>query len=316
MPEDFEFDDEATAVVNLTELRAARSAQKKHHLLVHVQGSELGRVRVLEATEILLGRAADADVWLADDGVSRRHARLVRHSGRYAVEDLNSANGTFVQGERILRHVLEDGDQIQLGPHAVFRYSMTDEDQKNLLEQLYATSVTDALTGARNREYLDGLLVSEISFAKRHDTALSFLLFDLDHFKRVNDTYGHPAGDAVLTEVVRAVRAEMRAEDCLCRYGGEEFALVLRAIDTAGARILAERIRQTVSELVVRHESHEIRLTVSIGCGTLWELEDATPTALIELADRRLYSAKRAGRNRVVAEDLTAQPTITSLDPV
>ncbi len=315
MPEDFDFDDEATAVVNLTELRATRNAQKKHHLLVHIQGTELGRVRTLTEADVLLGRAADADVWLADDGVSRRHARLVRSAGRYAVEDLNSANGTFVQGERVERRLLEDGDQIQLGPSAVFRYSITDEDQKNLLEQLYATSVTDSLTGARNREYLDGLLVSEISFAKRHESALAFLLFDLDHFKQVNDTYGHPAGDAVLVEVARAVRGEMRAEDFLCRYGGEEFALVLRAIDAPGVRTLAERIRATVANLVVGYDRHQIRITVSIGCASIWELEEQTPSALIELADRRLYVAKKAGRNRVVFEDLTAQPTITSLDP-
>lgn len=314
MPEDFDFDDEATAVVNLTDLRAARNAQKKHNLLVHVQGTELGRVRVLTQAELLLGRSGDADVWIGDDGVSRKHARLVRDEGGYVIEDLASANGTFVQGERVERHVLVDGDQIQLGPTAVFRYSITDEDQKNLLEQLYSTSVTDSLTGARNREYLDGLLVSELSFAKRHDLELGFVLFDLDHFKRVNDTHGHPAGDAVLIEVAQAVRGEVRAEDSLCRYGGEEFAVVLRSVDSKGAAAMAERIRNVIADLTVRHEGLELKITASLGSASIHELEDPTPSGLIDLADKRLYVAKKSGRNRVVSDGNGAARSIDNLD--
>lgn len=307
MPAHFEFDDEATAVVNLTDLRAARKLQSKYHLLVHVQGTQLGRVHVLPPTGLLLGRSGEADVWIGDDGVSRKHARFVADDGGFVVEDLNSANGTFVQGVRITRHHLQDGDQIQLGPSAMFRYSIEDEDQKNLLEQLYSTSVTDSLTGARNREYLDGLLVSELSFARRHDLALSFILFDLDHFKQVNDNFGHPAGDAVLREVAHAVRSAVRAEDSLCRYGGEEFAIVLRNVDRMGAHSTGERIRAIVAGLVVRHEKLELRVTASVGCASASEIEDATPVALIDLADKRLYVAKKTGRNRVVSQGSMAE---------
>ena len=304
VPGDLEFDDEATAVVNLADLRsAARNQQKKFHLLVNVHGTEMGRVRVLSQSNVLLGRSTDADVWIGDDGVSRKHARLVLDGDTYVVEDLKSANGTFVQGEKVSRHVLADGDQVQLGPSAVFRYSVTDEDQKNLLEQLYSTSVTDALTGARNREYLDALLVTELSYSKRHDLALSFVLFDLDHFKRVNDTYGHPAGDAVLIEVAKVVRAEVRVEDCVCRYGGEEFGVVLRNVDLVGARAMGERILAVIRELRVKHDTTTLEITASVGCASARELADATPNSLIELADKRLYVAKKSGRNRVVAEN-------------
>lgn len=301
--DDWEDGDEATAVVNLADLRRNTKAQpiKNFHLLVHVQGTELGRVRQLTQDVTLIGRSTDADLWLGDDGVSRKHARLVKVDDAFTLEDLNSANGTFVQGERITKKTLVDGDQIQLGPTAIFRYSVTDEDQKALLEQLYSTSVTDALTGARNREYLDSLLVTELSYADRHDHDLSFVLFDLDHFKSVNDTYGHQAGDSVLVKVADAVRSQLRAEDSLCRYGGEEFCIVLRNIDLAGAHAMGERVRLVIENLAIQHEALTLKVTTSVGCASRRELSDVSPSSLISLADGRLYKAKQAGRNRVVS---------------
>ncbi len=302
--DDYGESEEATAVVNITEYqRSKNEGRREHHLLVHVQGTEMGRVRELEGNSILIGRSTDAEIWLSDDGVSRKHARFVRQGNRFVLEDLHSANGTFVQGNRIERKILTNGDQIQLGPNAIFRYSITDDDQKALLEQLYSTSVTDPLTGARNREYLDTLLVSEMSYAKRHGHDLSFVLFDLDHFKAINDDYGHPAGDAVLAAVANTVRQALRAEDVLCRYGGEEFCVVLRSIDLAGAAAMGERIRNVLENLRVEHEGQVISLTGSVGCASRDELSDPSPTALISLADRRLYLAKTRGRNRVVASD-------------
>lgn len=298
----FDDESEATAVIQLSEVgKSGKARGKDQYLLVQVRGSELGRVRELLGDDLLIGRHNEAEVWIGDDGVSRRHARLVRQGEAYVIEDLGSANGTYVQGERVERRVLRDGDQVQLGPTAIFRYSVTDNDQRALLEQLYSASVTDALTGARNREYLESLLVSELSYAKRHGLDLSFVMFDLDHFKKVNDTHGHPAGDAVLVAVANAVRGELRAEDMLCRYGGEEFAIVLRGIDLLGASKMAERIRVTVATLDIEHEGKVLRATMSVGCSTRSELEEPTREDLIAVADRRLYEAKHSGRNRVVS---------------
>lgn len=299
---DFDDEGEATAILNAADLRRAMPRRSQtHHLLVHAQGTELGRVRVLDGPELTVGRSTDADIWINDDGVSRRHARLLLRGESYVLEDLRSANGTFVQGERISERALQSGDQVQLGPTALFRYSVTDDDQKALLEQLYSTSVTDALTGARNREYLDSLLVSELSYARRHEQPVSFVLFDLDHFKRVNDRYGHPAGDSVLIAVANAVRGELRAEDVLCRYGGEEFGVVLRGVGLQGAASMGERIRGLISALTIRHEQLSLSVTASVGCAASIELPEATPSELIATADRRLYAAKESGRNRVVA---------------
>lgn len=305
MTSKFEFDDdELTAVVKAADLRPPQSRRGVFHLLVHVQGTEMGRVRPLETEQILIGRSGDAAVVVNDDGVSRRHARMNLEGRTYVITDLNSANGTWVQGARLTEpRRLEDGDRIQLGPTLLLRYTVTDADQRALLEKLYATSVTDALTGARNREYLDTLLSAEISYARRHGSDLAFVLFDLDHFKMVNDTFGHPAGDAVLAAVAEAIRVEVRKEDALCRYGGEEFALVLRDIDRAGARTMGERVRSLIEGLAVEYEGQRLEVTASVGVATVKELKEPLAADMVRLADQRLYRAKRAGRNQVVSED-------------
>src|SRR6185369_11331887 len=131
-------------------------------LLVRVRGAELGRVTQLPPERMRVGRSQDCELWLSDDGVSRRHASLVRVGNNYVIEDEGSANGTFVGGVKIERHELHDGDVIQFGPTAVFRYTLSDESQEALLRQLYDASVTDALTGAHNREHFDTQLRAEL----------------------------------------------------------------------------------------------------------------------------------------------------------
>jgi len=241
-------------------------------------------------------------LWLGDDGVSRKHARIFQEGTTYLIEDTESANGTFVQGQRVSRQVLRDGDVIQFGPTAVFRYTVTDESQEALLQQLYDASVTDALTGAHNREHFDTQLRSELSYARRHKVEVSLAFFDVDHFKRVNDSYGHPAGDAVLVALANTIRNMIRNEDVFARYGGEEFALILRGIDCAGANTVGERLRERIEAMRVPTDAGELRVTVSVGCSSFAELDEKTPEALVSAADKRLYAAKHAGRNRVVSQ--------------
>ena len=293
--------DERTAIVSLSELRSSpRKQSKDRHLLVRVKGAELGRVSRLPPEQFRVGRSQDCELWLGDDGVSRKHARIFQEGGAYLVEDTESANGTFVQGQRVSRQLLRDGDVIQFGPTAVFRYTITDESQEALLQQLYDASVTDALTGAHNREHLDSQLRSELSFARRHKADVSLAFFDVDHFKKVNDTYGHQAGDAVLVSLANAIRNMIRNEDVFARYGGEEFALILRGIDLAGAATVGERVRERIEAMRVNFEGKELTITVSVGCSSFTELDEKTPESLVSIADKRLYAAKRSGRNRVV----------------
>ncbi len=295
-------DDDRTAIVNLADLKGpSRTAARDRHLLVRLQGSQVGQVVTLHGSEWKVGRARNADLWLGDSGVSRAHARFVWENGAYVLEDLGSANGSYANGNQITRTSIKDGDVLQFGPTAVFRYSVTDADQEAMLQQLYDASVTDSLTGAYNREHFDTRLESEISFSRRHETQLSLLLLDIDFFKKVNDTYGHQAGDAVLVEMSAAISSNLRAEDVFARYGGEEFAVILRGIDIENAYHVGERFRVIVQSLRIEFGNQVIPITVSVGAASLEGCgEDADSEALIAATDRRLYIAKRGGRNRVV----------------
>jgi two-component system cell cycle response regulator len=294
-------DDEETAVVNLAHLYAARSQVRDRHLLVRVQGGQVGQVFSLGGQPWRVGRARDSDLVLADGGVSRQQAQITWSGDTFRLEDLGSANGTYVNGERITEHQLSDGDLIQFGPSAVFRYEMADADQQALLEQLYDASVTDSLTGAFNREYFDSRLESELSYARRHGTELCLLMLDIDHFKRVNDSFGHPAGDLVLVELASCVSSNMRAEDVFARYGGEEFTIILRNVTLQAAERAGERFRLLIESLRIPIDGKTVPVTVSIGAASLACCEAPDAMALITVADRRLYAAKRGGRNRVVA---------------
>lgn len=276
--------------------------QNRTHVLVRMDGSDVGQVTTLSTTELVVGRLAKSHVHIPFEGVSRQHAKLVWKDGAFWVEDAGSANGTFVHGKRVDLHRLADGDVIQFGPRVVFRYSITDTGEEKILRQLYESSVKDALTGSYNREYMGERLKSEVAYARRHGTEISLLMVDVDHFKRVNDTWGHPAGDAVLIAVVASLSKALRTEDVIARYGGEEFAIILRGTGLAAAHGVGERLRAVVEAAQVEHQGTVICCTVSAGCASLaCTAEEQTVEALIGIADRRLYTAKRGGRNRVVA---------------
>jgi diguanylate cyclase (GGDEF)-like protein len=159
----------------------------------------------------------------------------------------------------------------------------------------------DTLTRAHNRRYLVERLASELAYARRHKTPLALILFDIDHFKRVNDTYGHLAGDEVLREVAALISRLIRTEDVFARYGGEEFVVLARGIEHENAVRFAERIRSAVHRLEVAQEKGVLQVTISAGVSSIAEIPDAnrSPDTLFRLADERLYRAKSGGRNRV-----------------
>jgi diguanylate cyclase (GGDEF)-like protein len=208
-----------------------------------------------------------------------------------------------VQGKRVTRSIVHDDDWVQLGARVSFRFALTDARQEGLLRKLFESSTRDALTGAYNRRHFEDRLRAEIAFAVRHATDCGLLLLDLDHFKRINDSYGHPAGDEVLRQMSQIAGRTLRAEDVFARFGGEEFAVILRGASTRGAARLAERLREALSSQKVSFEGREIPVTLSAGCAALSCCEKPSPEDLVAVADRRLYRAKQSGRNRVVADD-------------
>ncbi len=274
--------------------------------LTRIDGPNAGRVVALRSEQLTIGRSPRADLHLAEEGISRKHARICWANDAYVIEDLASQNGTFVWGKPVTAVQLRQGDLIRLGPVATLRFCWMDEHQKNLLEDLYESSVRDPLTGAFNRRHFSERLESELAYAKRHSTELSLLLLDIDYFKKINDQYGHLEGDRVLRELTRACHQGLRTEDMFARYGGEEFAVLLRGVPLLGAARAAERLRVAIAEQVFVGKP-PLSVSVSIGCASIWCIEDGTSGALIHIADQRLYEAKQAGRGRVVAEGLFAR---------
>jgi diguanylate cyclase (GGDEF)-like protein len=269
--------------------------------LTLVSGSNAGAIYPLLLDENVIGRTKDCSIRIEDPGISRRHARIVRRGpNTYFLEDLSSRNGTFIRGNRVTSQPLSEGDRLAVGPSVEFRFGFTDEAEEGLLRRLYESSVLDALTGAYNRKHFAERLGSELAYAKRHKTPLSLLMFDLDHFKSINDTFGHLGGDHVLRTVTALVKKTLRAEDVFARYGGEEFAIIARGIDVEKAFMFGERVRVIVEAARIEFNQQQITVRVSVGVASLACCTDPSADGIVAKADERLYAAKRSGRNRTV----------------
>src|SRR5262245_35983216 len=222
---------------------------------------------------------------------------MERRSGRWYVVDDGSTNGTYLNEEQIVREaLLNNSDRLKVGPTILKFLSGADAAAK-YHEDIYRMTIVDGLTPIHNKRYLYGALEREVLRARRHDRPLSLLMFDIDFFKRINDQYGHLAGDYVLRELARVVQGRIRRDEVFARYGGEEFVIVLPETPLEGAGALAENLRQRVAEHNFVFQGEGIPLTISIGCALL--TDDKTATDLIQRADEKLYEAKRGGRNRV-----------------
>ena len=268
--------------------------------LIVIGGRAFGQSFTLDHDITNIGRGPQSIIHLDDDGVSREHAQVIRSKDLWVLVDMNSTNGTYHDGESIQVRTLRDGDKIQLGTGTILRFQFQDVVDERYQRSMYESKTRDPLTGIFNRGYFMEAIEREIAFAGRHGQTLALVLFDIDHFKHVNDTYGHSVGDLTLKRLCLAALDIIRKEDIFARYGGEEFALLLRNTSSEMAFILAERMRRCVERLEIIHDGYRIPITISLGIACTSEnFNEVQP--LIRVADERLYRAKDGGRNRTEA---------------
>jgi diguanylate cyclase (GGDEF)-like protein len=292
--------DDTTNVADPAAPPAPRKPGDERAYIIVLAGQNVGEMYKVASEQITLGRGGGADVRLVDEGISRFHCRIRADGGDLFVEDLQSRNGTFLNGERISKRKLEDGDKIQLGRTTVLKFSFHDQLEESFQRRMFDSALRDGLTRAYNKRYFLDRLQGEMRFSLRHRSPLALLLFDLDHFKAVNDTHGHLGGDRVLAEFSGFVLESIRNEDVFARYGGEEFAILCRMINAADALRFAERLRKGTEGLRIEHEGINIPITTSVGLACLPDLAVDTANEVLMAADRALYQAKALGRNRVV----------------
>lgn len=270
----------------------------KEACLVVIYGLDLGKKFNLDRPSLIIGRSSKADIQIDQEAVSRNHCKIINTGKTIMLRDLGSTNGTYINDELVDEYVLRDGDFIKIG-RCIFKFLSGSNIENAYHEEIYRLTTVDGLTQVYNKRYFMENLERELSRCQRYGRDLSLIIFDIDHFKHINDSYGHLAGDAVLKQLAELVKANIRREDFLARYGGEEFAIILPEIDHPSAMVMAEKVRKMVEEEKFRFEKITIPVTVSLGVitheGSLGEALD-----FIKEADQNMYEAKRAGRNKVV----------------
>jgi diguanylate cyclase (GGDEF)-like protein len=266
--------------------------------LVVIYGPELGKRAALSHGTFEIGRSSRSDLPIDQESISRHHARITYDGSRHVVEDLGSTNGTFVNDENVKRQVLKDGDQVKLG-RSILKYMSGENIEANYHEEIYRLMTMDALTQTHNRRYFNEALEREYNRSLRYRRALSLILFDIDHFKNINDAYGHVAGDSVLRQLAFVVKPRLRTQDILARVAGEAFAVLLPEVELDGARSAAEKIRKLVEAARFVVDNKEFGCTVSVGV-TAFDARMTSPPMLYEMVEKNLLAAKSAGRNRVV----------------
>ena len=293
--------------------------------LVFLRGELLAVPIPLERNEVTLGRALEADIRINDSRASRLHARITtmrEPSGviRYRLNDLKSTNGTLLNGKAIQQEFLNDGDKFEIGDQLI-RFEMLDEIDREFQQQIHRLLVHDELTGLLTSKSFFSEMRREAARAEAESMPFCVLMMDLDHFKGVNDTYGHLVGSETLEQVGALIKGALRAGDVGARFGGEEFAAFLLDADYAQGLVAAERVRSAIEKhsfpAVRRGSAEDVRthnMTISVGVAAYPE-DARDPIQLVELADSALYRAKRSGRNRVCAYRPSSESEVVRLRP-
>jgi len=286
-------------------------SDERRPALVFLRGELLAVQIPLERAQVTVGRALDADIRVNDSRASRLHARITTETDEtgvmwYRLKDLDSTNGTILNGKAIDQALLQDGDKFEIGDQLI-RFEMLDEIDREFQQQIHRLLVHDELTGLLTSKSFFSELRREAARAASESMPFCVLMMDIDHFKEVNDTYGHLVGSETLEEVGAVIKQSLRAGDVGARFGGEEFAAFLLDADYGQGMVAAERVRLAIEKhdfSAVRRGSGEQprthKITISVGVASFPD-DGGDPIQLVELADSALYRAKRSGRNCVCA---------------
>ncbi len=271
-------------------------------LIAHPQGRGLGsRYHLVEGTALRIGRSSANEIALPEvASISRRHAKVYLKDSKPVVEDLGSRNGTFVEGVRISEPTeLQTGDCFSIGG-VHFKILAGKDAEQRYFEAIRDLAIRDPLTGLFNRRFFEEEGSRILRRCLRNRRSLATVMFDVDHFKAINDTYGHPCGDSVLRQTAEVVLARMRQEELLARVGGEEFCALCPESGLTAALALAERLRSAIEQHEYSWQATRLAVTASFGVGAI-ETGRESLADLIAAADGALYAAKNSGRNRVFA---------------
>jgi diguanylate cyclase (GGDEF)-like protein len=307
MTNDLHEEEPITTELGIGELRTVPLKSDRRPVLVSLSGELIATPIPLERDIVVFGRALEADIRLNDSKASRLHARIEMKDGTsFRIKDLGSTNGTLVNGQVVKDAALKDGDKILIGDH-LFRFDLQDEIDREFQQRIHRLIGHDHLTGLLTSKSFFTELRREASRAEEQQKPFGVLMMDVDHFKDVNDKFGHLAGSRTLQELGALIKKALRSGDVAARFGGEEFAAFLLEANYAQAVVAGERVRRFVNDHTFSAPDHDsegklctFNITVSIGVAAYPD-DGTDPIKLIELADSALYRAKRAGRNQVCA---------------
>ena len=251
-------------------------------------------------SHIVIGRSAEADIQIIDSGISRSHVNIRFDGNAVYVQDLKSVNGTYINARRFDRSIkIKNGDQISIGTTTVLKFSLHNALDERYRDYLDRQLTTDAVTGIYNRRAFTSYLNNNYLAAKDKNSSLTLMMIDVDHFKSFNDNYGHNVGDEILANIAEILKNNARTTDIVCRYGGDEFAVICPHINSLAALKMAEKIRTVTESTVLHIQGKVINTTLSIGIANFNRDKIETASELLAQADRAMYKAKSKGRNQI-----------------
>lgn len=296
-----EFNPDDTVVTTPSEKILKKSNSELCVSVTVISGPRTGLTFIVKPNSgLTLGRSPDADIQIIDTGISRKHIYMHYADNTVFVEDLESANGTYVNGKQLSGEIeVRNGDQISIGISTVLKFSLSNELDAEYQDHIQQQLSRDALTNAYNRKAFTQCLNNVYITAKQDLAPVCLLMIDIDHFKTINDTHGHQVGDKILKFVAETLFKSVKSVDYVCRYGGDEFSVICPNTDSLRSLQLAEKIRTNVEGLKFKVNDVRINVTVSIGISNYPENQIQCVSQFIAYADKAMYKAKRNGRNQI-----------------